>query len=608
MMLPDMAMQEKTPVTGRDHGSGIAGKGVGRASSGREGGLYMGKLIGATAGLSGAAVDLRLSGGDDPSSPGFSGGGALVALSVAVALAAFVSAFAVEGLRIPPLFSALLGTAVALPGLYAGARSALRCRRRLSASETALRRIGRGERDPGEIARIIIRSTDDSIRILKENARRNIGFVGELRESVYRSSAIAGEARILEAVVSALSGSVSLSSKGVESIVGAIEGLAAKIEAQASAASQIGASIEEMDASVKSIATITAQRSASLESLRERTNEGQEQLRRLDGLIARTKVDVDEIMKMTGAISDIATRTDLLSMNAAIEAAHAGASGRGFAVVAKEIRGLSESAAKNVDSIVQALSRIEKSIGNVHEVSGANVATFGAFGAEINGFVDSFREIDGATREASIGTREIVEASASLAAISEAVRTEAHKIREGVVSVEDLMHSVRGASEKTAKTIERMTENVRASNSGLDGLASTLVDVRTDMEGIEEKMGKASGSQSVDIPKLMAQHLHWVIKARLALDGQLPEEARKIGDHTKCELGRWMDSPASASLRAKQVFPEFENYHRQLHAAANEIILSAGSAPVEENEARFQKLLDISKHIMSTLPSLVEES
>jgi methyl-accepting chemotaxis protein len=322
-------------------------------------------------------------------------------------------------------------------------------------------------------------------------------------------------------------------------------------------------------------------------------------------LIARAKLEIDGIVKMTGAIQDIATMTALLSMNAAIEAAHAGAAGRGFSVVAKEIRALSESATRNVNLIVEALARIEKSMSTVHDMSGENIATFGVIGDEIRGFVESFREIGGATTEAAVGTRQIVAASASLTEISETVREGAHAIRKGVVEVDGLLASVRSASAKTATTIEKVTENVKASNSGLDGLTATMVGVRDDMTRIGERIGRGRSGRSVDVPKLMAQHLHWVIKARLSLDGRLPGEAKAMGDHTRCELGRWLASEEAESLRAGPSFGELDRSHRRLHEIANEIIRSADSAPIELNEERFEKLLAESKLIMARLPELL---
>jgi len=529
----------------------------------------------------------------------------VVAPPLSAGLAAFVPSIVSMVLGINEALSILAGIAAALPGLVAWFRAVARCKGRLALAESALFDIAGGPGEPGKIAEEMAIAVADTLRILEEDARRNIDFIGELRESVYRSSAIAGETRILEDVVAGLADGVGTSSKGVEEIVGAVELLGAKVERQAAAMNEIGASIEEMNASIKSIASITENRGATLEALREKTAVGREQLRRLDELIARAKVDVEGIVKMTGAIQDIATMTDLLSMNAAIEAAHAGAAGRGFSVVAKEIRKLSESATRNVNLIVEALARIEKSMSTVHDVSGENIATFGVIGDGIQGFVESFREIGGATTEAAVGTRQIVAASASLTEISDTVRDGAFAIRKGVVEVDSLLASVRSASAKTAATIEKVTENVKASNSGLDGLTAMIIGVRNDMTRIGERIGRGRSRRSVDVPRLMAQHLHWVIKARLSLDGRLPGEAKTMGDHTKCDLGKWMASEDAASLRAGPSFEELDRSHRRLHEIANEIIGSADSAPIELNEERFEKLLDESKLIMARLPGLL---
>ena len=532
---------------------------------------------------------------------------ALVAVPIlAIGFVALAPSLLASFLAIKPALAVFACLLLTSPLLVVWGLGAARQAARLAKAEAALRSLDGGRGDPAEVASRIEHSAKETLRILGENARRNIHFVDELRESIYRSASIAGETRILDEVVTGLTASVASSSEGVEGIVRAIDNLAGKVEEQASAVNQIGASLEEMNASIKSIAAITGQRNASIQSLRERAGEGQEQLRRLDALIVRTKTDVETIVKMTGAISDIATRTDLLSMNAAIEAAHAGAAGRGFSIVAKEIRGLSESVTSNVNSIIEALARIQKSIAAVRDLSGENVVTFEAFGKEIMGFADSFREIGGATAEASVGTQEIVAASSSLTEVSETVRAGAQAIRSGVFSVEGLMTTVRGACEKTALTIDRLTGNVKASNSGLDGLTNSIVGMRNDMMGISALLDRGAASGGADASRLMAQHLQWVIRARLAMDGQLAEEARKLGDHTKCDLGKWMDSAGAASVRSSKRFSELDASHRRLHAIANEIIATASSAPIEENEERFDKLLATSAVILGSLPSLLE--
>jgi FlaA1/EpsC-like NDP-sugar epimerase len=117
--------------------------------------------------------------------------------------------------RAAPLFASCLGLAAAIPVALVGGR---RFARRLEISDSALDALRAGSEDSEQIVYGIVSSAEKIHRILSDDAKRNIVFVGELRDSVYRNSAIAGETRILEKVVDDLSAKVGRSTEGVDGI------------------------------------------------------------------------------------------------------------------------------------------------------------------------------------------------------------------------------------------------------------------------------------------------------------------------------------------------------------------------------------------------------
>lgn len=521
-----------------------------------------------------------------------------------MAIAAFLPVAIVTAVGLVPIMSACIGFVIALLATVGVARRAARFVQELEDSLRTLEKIRPASQGAERIVDDILKSAEGTREVLADNAKRTIGLVEELRESIYRDSVITGETKILKSIVLGFLESFGKSTDGVNGIAVAIDALASKVETQASAINQIGASIEEMNASIKSIAGIATKRNIAIQALMERAAQGEEHSARLDELVVAAKADVDLIIEMSGAIQEIASKTDVLSMNAAIEAAHAGEAGRGFSVVAEEIKKLSESATENVDAIAKALQHITASMASVRDVSRVNLDSFSAFKAEIGNFMQAFQEINGAAVEAATGTQEIVSASGSLIEISETVRSSTRTIRTGTESIEGLMTAVDDASRKIEMAVEGIGTNVKSDTEGIEKLAKAVLGMRDDMKRIGELVPGGGYRKTVDMARLMVQHLLWVIKARLALDGHLSADAKSLGDHTKCDLGRWMGSTDADPVKSRKAFKELDAAHRRLHAMANEIISTAEGSAVEENERRFDQLVATSKGIMEYLSEL----
>jgi methyl-accepting chemotaxis protein len=266
-------------------------------------------------------------------------------------------------------------------------------------------------------------------------------------------------------------------SSAIEELARSVDALGAMIGNQSSVIGQSSAAVEEMIANIESVAANAEAATTASESLVAEGRDGKARIDEVGESVAAIVRYSENLGEAAQLITEIADRTNLLAMNAAIEAAHAGESGKGFAVVADEIRKLAEQSNSQSKDISSDLGRVSEAIVQVRTAVESAVSSFssileksGALGHEVRAMGASMSEqreggrqvLDGLARLRDI-TREIErgsgEMSAGNASILEEVRRLTSVNAQVVHNNDEMKAGTVEINEAIAGTIELSEKN-----------------------------------------------------------------------------------------------------------------------------------------------------
>lgn len=284
-------------------------------------------------------------------------------------------------------------------------------------------------------------------------------------------------------------GSLSTVSGAVEGISQGIENLDALVESQGQSSSHASAAVEQMVASIDSVNKSIERMSQEFDSL-VHDFEADRRLQVVVGeriqTIASQSVNLMEANEM---IANIAAQTKLLSMNAAIEAAHAGESGRGFSVVANEIRKLAETADAQSKGIQKELNAIEVSVKAVVEAAGLSGKSLEAMSGRVSSTNQLVREIRSSMGEQNQGSHQVLDALKSMNQLSGDVRAASHQMAQGNRAIRGEMQELKEISDTIRASMDEMTRGAEDITKATSGVSQLAEDSRRRIQEVDGLIG-----------------------------------------------------------------------------------------------------------------------
>lgn len=421
----------------------------------------------------------------------------------------------------------------------------------------------------------------------------------------------------IHAMIQKLQESIETTASAATQISSSSEELAAGVQEQYSQSSEVAAAVEEMTRTIIENSTNASKTAQAAEENRKMAEGGgsivQEttgKMRQIANVVTNSATTVEklgtssrQIGEIISVIDDIADQTNLLALNAAIEAARAGEQGKGFAVVADEVRKLAE-------RTTEATKQIEGMIKSIQTETLDAVNSMKRGTQEVEEGMKLADKAGEALEKIVAETQRSVDMINQIAAASEEQSATSEQISRNIESISTVSNeSAAGVSQiaRSADDLNRQTENLRnlVSQFRIDSTQ------RIQANGLGSRAnGNHNGNGHQHLPVGLdferAKAAHKMLSARLknVINGKENIDGKEAADFHRCDLGKWYYSEGLRTFRGKTAFEELGKWHADLHKTAAEVVRLSAGAKKDEAKTKISQVEEYSKHVGALLDDL----